>query len=200
MPKMTVTEPAEGRTPTMAEIGRALDLSRQAVHSLSRRGMPVHSVEAAHAWRLAHLDPARRKAGGEFDRELQNRQRLTLAESLMGAAGDALARGNESAFAVLVPSLREAMREVPELARDRLLLDLAVMDRLVAPVAEVIDACAAEDRAQAQAAGLPAADLPQRDAAEAAARMGAFWYSIAAGEGVAAALRHVDDEAEGVAA
>lgn len=198
MPKMT--EPAESRTPTMAEIGRALGLSRQAVHTLSRRGMPVHSVEAAHAWRLAHLDPARRKAGGDFDRELWVRQRLALAESLMGAAGDALARGNESAFAVLVPSLREAMREIPEPARDRLLLDVAVMDRLVAPVAEVIDACAAEDRAQAQAAGLPPGDLAQRDTAEAAARMGAFWYSIAAGEGIAAAFRHIDDEAESVAA
>lgn len=197
MPKMT--EPAESRTPTMAEIGRALDLSRQAVHALSRRGMPVHSVEAAHAWRLAHLDPARRKAG-DFDRELWIRQRLALAESLMGAAGDALARGNESAFAVLVSSLREAMREIPEPARDRLLLDVAVMDRLVAPVAEVIDACAAEDRAQAQAAGLPPGDLTQRDTAEAAARMGAFWYSIAAGEGVSAAFRHIDDEAESVAA
>lgn len=197
MPKMT--EPAESRTPTMAEIGRALGLSRQAVHTLSRRGMPVHSVEAAHAWRLAHLDPARRKPG-DFDRELWIRQRLALAESLMGAAGDALARGNESAFAVLVPSLREAMREIPELARDRLLLNFAVMERLVAPVAEVIDACAAEDRAQAQAAGLPPGDLAQRDTAEAAACMGAFWYSIAAGEGIAAAFRHIDDEAESVAA
>ena len=197
MPKMT--PPTEGRPPSMAEIGRALDLSRQAVHALHLRGMPVHSVEAAHAWRLAHLDPARRKAG-DFDRALWVRQRLALAESLMGAAGDALARGNESAFAVLVPSLREAMREIPEPVRDRLLLDVAVMDRLVAPVAEVIDACAAEDRAQVQAAGLPPGDLAQRDTAEAAARMGAFWYSIAAGEGIAAAFRHIDDEAESVAA
>ena len=193
MPKMT--EPAESRTPTMAEIGRALGLSRQAVHTLSRRGMPVHSIEAAHAWRLAHLDPARRKAG-DFDRELWIRQRLALAESLMGAAGDALARSNESAFAVLVPSLREAMREIPEPARDRLLLDVAVMDRLVAPEREMIEACEAEDRVAAEAAGVPGPTVP---GSEDLAAMGAFWYSRAAGEGFTAAFRHLEESAEGVA-
>jgi hypothetical protein len=194
MPKMT--EPAESRTPTMAEIGRALGLSRQAVHTLNRRGMPVHSVEAAHAWRLAHLDPARRKAG-DFDRELSIRQRLAQAQALMSAAADALAGGNEPAFAALVPALREAMREIPEPARDRLLLDVAVMDRLVAPEREMIEACEAEDRVAAEVAGAPAPTVP---GSEDLAAMGAFWYSLAAGEGFTAAFRHLEDAAEGVAA
>lgn len=129
MPRFT--EPAESRAPTMAEIGRALDLSRQAVHALSRRGMPVHSVEAAHAWRLAHLDPARRKAG-DFDRELQNRERLARVAALMTASADALAAGNETAFEVLEPALREALSLVPEDARPRVAFVPDVLGRLLA--------------------------------------------------------------------
>jgi hypothetical protein len=197
MPKMT--PPTEGLPPSMAEIGRALDLSRQAVHALHLRGMPVFSVEAAHAWRLAHLDPARRKAG-DFDRELSIRQRLAQAQALMSAAADALAGGNEPAFTALVPALREAMRSIPEAARDRLLIDFAVMDRLVSPVRGIVEECESEDRAQAAAAGTaPPESEPCATEGE-AARMGAFWYAIAAGEGLAQAFRHIEEEGASVAA
>jgi hypothetical protein len=194
-----MTTPAQGRTPTMAEIGRTLGLSRQAVHALHLRGMPIHSAEAAHAWRLAHLDPARRKAG-DFDRELSIRQRLAQAQALMSAAAEALAGGNEPAFAALVPSLREAMRSVPEYARDRLLVDFAVMDRLVSPVREIADECEAEDRAQAEAAGTAPPETGTCATEGEAARMGAFWYAIAAGEGLAQAFRHIEEEGASVAA
>jgi hypothetical protein len=197
MPKMTPT--AEGRTTTMADIGRALGLSRQAVHALHLRGMPVHSVEAAHAWRLTHLDPARRKAG-DFDRELQVRERLTQAQALMTAAAEALAGGNEHAFAALVPSLRDAMRSIPEAERDRLGLAFAVMDRLVSPVSAIVDECEAEDRAQAEAAGISPPETWHCATEDKAARMGAFWYAIAAGEGLAQALQHIAEEDTGAAA
>lgn len=179
-----------GRAPSMAEIARALGLSRQAVHTLHRRGMPVHSVEAAHTWRLEHLDPGRRKPGA-FDDEMRVRERLALAESLMTAAGEALQRGNEPAFEALMPPLRQAMSEVPEAARDRLMLDVAVIDRLVSPVLQCIEACQAEDHAEALAAGLPSPDLGRNETETEVAQMGAFWYSVAAGEGLAAAFRHL---------
>lgn len=152
MPKMT--EPAESRTPTMAEIGRALDLSRQAVHALSRRGMPVHCVEAAHAWRLAHLDPARRKAG-DFDRELQNRDRLARVAALMTASADALTAGNETAFEVLKPALREALSLVPEDARPRVAFVPDVLGRLLAELKAYEDEALAEHAAEVAAGGEP---------------------------------------------
>jgi hypothetical protein len=39
---------------SLAELGRALGISKQAVHKLTKRGMPTGSVEAAKSWRLAH--------------------------------------------------------------------------------------------------------------------------------------------------
>ena len=152
MPKMT--PPAEDRAPSMAEIGRALGLSRQAVHALHLRGMPVHSVEAAHDWRLAHLDPARRKAG-DFDRELSIRQRLAQAQALMTAAADALAGGNEPAFKVLKPALREALSLVPEDARSRVAFVPDVLGRLLAELKAYEDQALAEHAADVAAGGAP---------------------------------------------
>lgn len=45
-------------------LARALGLSPSAVLKLEARGMPLDSVEAARAWRLANLDPMRTKASG----------------------------------------------------------------------------------------------------------------------------------------
>lgn len=132
---MMTTAPADGRPPTMAEIARALGVSRQAVHTLHRRGMPVHSVEAAHAWRKANLDPARRKRSG-FDDELRLRGLVARADDLMQAAGGALAAGNETAFAALVPALQQALRDVPEEGRDRVQFLPPVLGRLLAPLKE----------------------------------------------------------------
>jgi len=41
-----------------ADLARDLDLSRASITQLSKRGMPVHSVEAAREWRRIHLDPS----------------------------------------------------------------------------------------------------------------------------------------------
>lgn len=188
---MMTTAPADGRPPTMAEIARALGVSRQAVHTLHRRGMPVHSVEAAHAWRKANLDPARRKRSG-FDDELRLRGLVARADDLMRAAGGALAAGNEAAFEALVPALQQALRDVPEEGRDRVLLSLDAMNRLCAPMIECIGRCKAEDEAAAAEAGTPPPDTEGAPGDSEA--MGGFWYSVAAGEGTAAALRHLKSD------
>lgn len=47
---------------SQAALGRALNLSPPAVTKLKQQGMPVHSVEAAQAWREAKQNIAQRKA------------------------------------------------------------------------------------------------------------------------------------------
>ena len=47
--------------PSQAAIGRALGLSPAAITKLKGQGMPVHSVEAAQAWREARQNVAARK-------------------------------------------------------------------------------------------------------------------------------------------
>lgn len=50
-----------GSAPSQAALGRALNLSPAAVTKLKKQGMPVHSVDAAMAWRHARLNIAQRK-------------------------------------------------------------------------------------------------------------------------------------------
>ena len=47
--------------PSQAAIGRALNLSPAAITKLKKQGMPVDSVEAAQAWRMARQNVAARK-------------------------------------------------------------------------------------------------------------------------------------------
>lgn len=46
---------------SQSALGRALDLSPPAITKLKKQGMPVHSIEAAQAWRMARQSVARRK-------------------------------------------------------------------------------------------------------------------------------------------
>jgi phage terminase Nu1 subunit (DNA packaging protein) len=46
---------------SQSALGRALDLSPPAITKLKQQGMPVHSVDAARAWRLERQSVARRK-------------------------------------------------------------------------------------------------------------------------------------------
>jgi hypothetical protein len=48
-------------TPSQAALGRLLNLSPAAVTKLKKQGMPVHSLEAAQAWRIARQNVAARK-------------------------------------------------------------------------------------------------------------------------------------------
>jgi len=47
---------------SQAALGRALALSGAAITKLKKQGMPVHSIEAAQAWRIARQNIARRKS------------------------------------------------------------------------------------------------------------------------------------------
>jgi len=105
--------------PTQAAIARALDLSQAAVSKLKARGMPVESIEGAHAWRLRNLDPARIKwaAPPITDPAAALRRVHDLAQ--LAAAALKLGR-----FEVIEPQLREALRAVPEPQRGGIVIGL----------------------------------------------------------------------------
>ena len=50
------------RVMSQSALGRALDLSPAAITKLKGQGMPVHSLEAAQAWRMERQSVARRKS------------------------------------------------------------------------------------------------------------------------------------------
>ncbi len=119
-------------TLSQAAIGRALGISPASMTKCKHLGMPVHSVEAARAWRAANLDPGRVKgawpafcaalpelslpdfleAMGEPLDALLEPANLSVAD--VEAAGrlidDALAQGNAYAVAVRTHQLREQLR------------------------------------------------------------------------------------------
>lgn len=170
-----------------------LGISKGAASRLAARGMPTHSLEAAQAWRATHLDPARTK-GTRFDpsalgaepvqtsaptpaRVTSSPNPLERAASLLEIASSAL--GNGRPIDVLVPSLRSALAEVHPSVRSSLLLPIEVMDVLVAHVLEALsqseELSDPVSQGVSQSAGASMSD-------EEAENMGAFWYSVAAGE------------------
>ena len=56
-------EMVKGEGLSQSALGRALNLSPPAITKLKRQGMPVHSIEAAQAWRVERQSVARRKPG-----------------------------------------------------------------------------------------------------------------------------------------
>lgn len=49
---------------SLRALARALGIAPSAAHKRRLRGMPTHSVEAARAWEIEHLDPSRQKGVG----------------------------------------------------------------------------------------------------------------------------------------
>ena len=154
------------KTTTQAAIGRALGLSKGAVSKLKARGMPVHSSEAARAWRREHLNPARRKP----------EPRPTGDESLRRVAelaGVAQAAVDAVRFELIEPALRSAMRDVPSELRERVALPVPVWDALLRPMLALIGS-------EPNAGEPRGADMSDNEAE----LMGSFWYSVAAEEPV----------------
>lgn len=157
--------------PSQNAIGRALGLSSAAMSKLKKQGMPVHSVEAASAWRAANIkETAHRLAKHSPPRRSAAVQRVAKLMTVAGAALEA----NKS-IAGQVPALRAAMHAVPERERPAVLLHAGVMDVLVAEMGAVLaDGDDGADEAPATG-GAPMDD-------DEAAWMGRFWYGVAAGE------------------
>lgn len=173
-------------------LAELLGISKGAVSKLAGRGMPTHTVEAARAWRKAHLNPASVK-GARFDKYYKpgpSRQLLhqpvqtaperpwfEIAAALLGVACDVLQAGQS--IKAMVPTLRAALCCVPMNERPDLLLPLDVVNVLVADVLALLPC---KEREPIIEDGSPAwcngANMTEHEAAE----MGAFWYRVAAGE------------------
>lgn len=159
---------SEHSTPSQAAIGRALDLSPASMTKCKGMGMPVHSVEAARAWRAINIAPTMH---GHIKRQAASvtpspSQALPHALALLDIAAAALASGQT--IDALVPVLRLALRAVPEHERDPdMMLQREVMEVLTA---DVFNAIKHQDTAHT--------DMTDDEAAE----VGRFWYQVAAGE------------------
>ena len=121
---------------SQAAIGRAMDLSPAAITKLKQQGMPVDSVEAALAWRMARQNVAARKplpaavqhmapprppvAPANDESHDQARTRREIAEAnlaelkLAELQGDLVRAGAvRTAIAKRAAALREALLQMP---------------------------------------------------------------------------------------
>lgn len=143
-----------------ATLARELGISGAMVTKLAKRGMPVHSVEAASAWRRANLDPARSKAMARGPVAVDPVER---AEECGRQALYLMGRGDRTTWRTRMAA---ALADVPHEARDAVRLPVEVLDAMLSGVL----------------AAIPAAErVADMGEAEAEAS-GALLYAIAAGE------------------
>lgn len=163
------------KKPTQAALAAALGVDPAVITRDKRRGMPVHSIEAAQQWRLETL---RVRYTPERDhlavhRAIDGEIAARRATDLMQAAAELLQSGGNTQ--PLLDPLRATMAAVPPSQRGRVGLHFEVMDLLTSGVAKVLD--------QGDPHGLIEGTLYEtvRDDGE-GIDMGAFWYAVAAGE------------------
>lgn len=158
-------------TPSQAAIARAIGVAKSRITALKAQGMPVHSIEAAQAWRRTHLNPARTKPPPRPPAHPAPSPAVLTAQTLMEAAGLVLAAGGS--IEPLIPGLRRALRAVPPHQRDYVELNPEVMRVLLAPLLTLID--------REKAASPDTIEPPPEDD-EAKAEAGSWLYAIACGE------------------
>lgn len=161
--------------PSQTAIAAALGIDPAMVSRYKTKGMPLHSIEAAQAWRAANVrvrvNPA--TDAGTTGEALAGEQAAARAGALLQAAGELLDHGGD--VAAMVAAIREAMVAVPREQRDRVLFPPNIMDWLTEDVARVVKS--------GDPAGLLYGNLGQiRRTRGEAVDMGAFWYAVAAGE------------------
>ena len=171
-------------------LAELLGIAKSAVTAQAARGMPTDSLEAAQAWRKRNIDPARMK-GNRLDAHYQRRPVQTPARpaaipepdwfSLAALSLDLaeLVLNSGQSIDPLVPTLRLALHCVPEHERHALPLPVGVIKVLVKHVLDVLPDHAGnplnEDGVPYYVTGNVISDA---DAQE----LGAFWFSVAAGE------------------
>lgn len=164
------------KKPTQAALAVALGLNPALVTRYKRRGMPVHSVEAAQQWRDVNL---RVRCTPERDQEavaraITGEKAVRRVVALHQAAGELLESGGD--VYPLLPMISQAMADVPPSQRGRVVVAAEVMDLLTADVLRV-------HRKGGDVLELTEGDFyPCDDEGGDSSFMGAFWYSVAAGE------------------
>lgn len=169
--------------PTQKAIAVALGVGPAMVTRYAKKGMPLHSIEAAKTWRSENVRVRYTPEAdmGSADRALQGERAAERAAALLMAAGELLGTGGH--VHPLLSTIREAMAAVPPAQRDRVLLPVEIMDLLTHDVAQVMEQGDPGGRLHGT---LYLGQHRRGDAVD----MGAFWYAVAAGEiGVRAQTR-----------
>jgi hypothetical protein len=146
------------------DLAFALGLSAPMISKLCSQGMPHDSLENALAWRRRNIDPLRAK-GTRFD-TVRNTPMSVITAQRMGELA-------ERDFATWADDLQSALRAVPVHQRAKVLLPAPLFSRMVSEAKQLLDDAAPEGAEIETTAMMTDAD---------AELMGAFWYSIAAGE------------------
>lgn len=161
--------------PSMTALAAALGIDPAMVTRYGRKGMPLHSIEAAQAWRDANVR-VRWTPGadiGAADKALKGEQAAARAGALLQAAAELLESGGD--VAPMVSTVRQAMAAVPPDQRPRVLFPVCIMDWLTEDVAGVVK--------NGDPTGLLYGTLHvSKPSRSDRVDMGAFWYAVAAGE------------------
>ncbi len=162
-------------TPSQNSIGRALGLSSAMMVKMKKQGCPMDSVEAVLKWRRANIKPtmhAMLKPIPTRPATLpQPSGALLHALALLDIAAVVLEAGQS--LDALVPTLRTALRAVPESERHSdpdMLIQVEVWELLIRDVRALADG---DDDPDAHCAYLTD---------EEADEMAIFWWQVAAGE------------------
>ena len=67
--------------PTQSAIAQALGVAKSRITALKSRGMPTHSIAAAHAWRAENLSPARIKSTAHAAPAIDDGEKESYAEA-----------------------------------------------------------------------------------------------------------------------
>lgn len=161
--------------PSQTALAAALGIGPAMVSRYKVKGMPLHSIEAAQAWRDANV---RVRLTPEADssstgKALEGEQAAARAGALLQAAAELLETGGD--VWPMAATVRQAMAAVPPEQRSRVLFPVSIMDWLTEDVARQVK--------QGDPAGLLYGTLHLgRPARGDRVDMGAFWYAVAAGE------------------
>ena len=166
-----MNKPDTTKPPSQNQIAAALGIAKSRVSVLKNQGMPVHSIEAAMAWRRATMNPCKLKPPPRPPAPPAPAPAVLTAQTLMEAAGLVLDAGGD--ITPLIPGLRHALRAVPPGLRDDVDLHLGVMRVLLAPLLALIDS---------EKAASPDPEPPEEDDEAGREFAGSWMYAFAAGE------------------
>lgn len=115
---------------TQAELARELDISAAMVSKLKARGMPVHALAAAVAWRATNLDPCLLKCLRRPELCRPEPDRAAVVNALGVRAYEALNLGSWGTFCRRVETLRAALRPLTQDEDNRVRLRVEIWDAL----------------------------------------------------------------------
>lgn len=163
---------------SQTDIAKALGLAKSRITAMKKDGMPVHSIEAAQAWRERRQNIARRKPAPRRPTPVRPAAAHPAnATALLELASVALEAGQ--CIDALVPTLRAAMAAVPRHERDSVGLPVNVIRLLVADVLALLPP---PETNPLNDDGTPVWCDGSKMTDDEAQYTGEIWYEIAAGE------------------